>query len=143
MDQGKRSRGGRPRKELSPGEVYKLAKLGCTDVEIADFFGVSEDTFARRKKDDPEVAMALMTGRADVKMSLRRLQWRSAQKSITMQIWLGKQFLGQSDKVEDTTPMRPAEEGLLLPQSLPPEEHAAMIEALRKKNALPGQGTVN
>jgi len=34
------------------------------------------------------------------RMSLRRYQWNSAEKgNVTMQIWLGKQYLGQSDKV--------------------------------------------
>ena len=38
------------------------------------------------------------------KMSLRREQWRSAEKgNVTMQIWLGKQWLGQTDKVEQKT----------------------------------------
>lgn len=34
------------------------------------------------------------------KASLRRLQWKSAQSNPVMQIWLGKQYLGQADKLE-------------------------------------------
>ena len=35
------------------------------------------------------------------KMSLRRQQFKSAEAgNVTMQIWLGKQWLGQTDKVE-------------------------------------------
>lgn len=34
------------------------------------------------------------------KASLRRLQWKSAQSNPVMQIFLGKQYLGQADKVE-------------------------------------------
>ena len=35
------------------------------------------------------------------KMSLRRQQFKSAENgNVTMQIWLGKQWLGQTDKVE-------------------------------------------
>ena len=34
------------------------------------------------------------------KISLRRSQWRLAEKSATMALWLGKQYLGQKDQVE-------------------------------------------
>lgn len=35
------------------------------------------------------------------KIKLRTYQWRSAEQgNVTMQIWLGKQYLGQSDKVD-------------------------------------------
>ena len=35
-------------------------------------------------------------------MSLRRQQFKSAEAgNVTMQIWLGKQYLGQTDKVEE------------------------------------------
>ncbi len=34
-------------------------------------------------------------------MSLRRLQWKAAKENnVTMLIWLGKQYLGQTDKQE-------------------------------------------
>ena len=35
-------------------------------------------------------------------MCLRRKQWEMAGKNPTMAIWLGKQWLGQTDKVEQT-----------------------------------------
>ena len=34
------------------------------------------------------------------KISLRRHQWRLAEKNANMAIWLGKQYLGQSDTPE-------------------------------------------
>jgi hypothetical protein len=39
--------------------------------------------------------------RVSGKASLRRTQWKLAQKSTPMAIWLGKQYLGQRD-VPDT-----------------------------------------
>ena len=33
-------------------------------------------------------------------MSLRRIQWKHAEKSVPMAIWLGKQYLGQRDNIE-------------------------------------------
>jgi hypothetical protein len=39
------------------------------------------------------------------KVSLRRTQWQLAEKSVPMAIFLGKNYLGQTDRaeVEDTT----------------------------------------
>jgi hypothetical protein len=60
--------------------------------------GVSVDTLARRKRDDPEFVEALETGKAKGRATLRRLQWQCAEAgSNTMMIWLGKNTLGQRD----------------------------------------------
>ena len=45
----------------------------------------------------------LTKGRANVKIRLRKLQWQSAENgNVTMQIFLGKNILGQQDKIEQT-----------------------------------------
>lgn len=101
--------GGRPRLDidLSKEEYMKplkeLCKIQCTVQECADFFDVSIDTLQRRLKDiDYEGFAAFFKIHSSPgKRSLRRLQWHSANKgNVTMQIWLGKNMLGQTDKVE-------------------------------------------
>jgi hypothetical protein len=93
--------GGAPVKEIDVKNAERLALIQCTDVEMALCLGVSVDTLARRKQQDPEFAETIERGRANGKMSLRRVQWQSAQAgNATMQIWLGKQILGQRDKHE-------------------------------------------
>jgi hypothetical protein len=83
----------RPLIEIDAQEVLKLAQLGCKTEEIADFLECSVDTVDRR------FAEELSKGRADLKMSLRRMQIQSAQKgNVAMMIWLGKQLLGQVDR---------------------------------------------
>ena len=47
------------------------------------------------------------------KISLRRNQWRLAEKSATMAIWLGKQYLGQKDQVEASVAVDTAKEDAL------------------------------
>ena len=47
------------------------------------------------------------------KISLRRNQWRLAEKSATMAIWLGKQYLGQRDQVEASVAVDVAKEDAL------------------------------
>ena len=45
--------------------------------------------------------------------SLRRSQFRLAEKSATMAIWLGKQYLGQKDQVEASVAVDTAKEDAL------------------------------
>jgi hypothetical protein len=89
---------GRPRKELDLALIENLAMIQCTDSEIAAALNVSVDTITRRKK-EPTFADAYERGKQGGKRSLRRLQWLSAEKGgFVMQIWLGKQYLGQQDR---------------------------------------------
>ncbi|MAS82730.1 MAG: hypothetical protein CMF45_08575 [Legionellales bacterium] len=85
----------RPRKEIDGEQVRKLAALHCTVDEIADILECSRDTIYRHQKD------ALEKGRAEGKMRLRTMQFKSASNgSASMLIWLGKQMLGQKDQQE-------------------------------------------
>jgi len=88
----------RPKKYNIQGiEVEKLASYGCTNTEIADYFGCDESTIRKGYSE------YLTKGRANVKIRLRKLQWQSAENgNVTMQIFLGKNILGQQDKIEQT-----------------------------------------
>ena len=88
----------RPKKyNIDTEEVYKLASYGCTNVEIADFYGCDESLIRKSYSE------FLTKGRADMKIKLRKLQWKSADKgNVTMQIFLGKNILGQQDRLETT-----------------------------------------
>tara|TARA_Y100001973_G_C5200912_1_gene337569 strand:- start:3266 stop:3667 length:402 start_codon:yes stop_codon:yes gene_type:complete len=86
---------GRPKIDLDSEQVRKLAALHCSVDEIADILGCGRDTIYRHAKD------ALDKGRAEGKMRLRTMQFKSAQQgSASMLIWLGKQMLGQKDQQE-------------------------------------------
>jgi hypothetical protein len=83
----------RPKIEIDPEMVLKLAQIGCKNTEISDYFNCSPQTLETRFQ--PE----LTKGRSELKMSLRRWQLESAKKgNVVMQIWLGKQMLGQQDR---------------------------------------------
>jgi hypothetical protein len=93
---------GRPRKEFSEEDwntVDKLCNLLCTASEIADFMDVSVDTLYRRIQERHGCTFAehLSKCAAHAKVALRRAQWKSAveHNNVAMQIWLGKQILGQ------------------------------------------------
>lgn len=62
--------------------------------EIAAFFNCSDKTISNRFSD------ILIKGREGGKAKLRDLQIKSALNgNVTMQIWLGKQYLEQVDRV--------------------------------------------
>lgn len=96
--------GGRPRKLAADEATLKalkgLGNIQCTTKEGAAFFSVSEPTFIKFLDDFPEAREALESGKGLGCISLRRHQWRMAEKNQTMAIWLGKQWLGQRDRVD-------------------------------------------
>jgi hypothetical protein len=82
----------RPRRKIDSKQVYKLACLGATHGEIAEFFDCERSTISKRFS--PEITKA----KAQLKMKLRRLQLRAAEQgNVTMLIWLGKVMLGQTE----------------------------------------------
>ncbi len=117
-------KGGRPRFDFSDKLplVRKLASIQCTDEEIAAGIGCSQDTLARGRKREPELDAAILEGRANGRMSLRRAQYRKAMDgNPAMLIWLGKQVLGQRENFVDHTPE--AEEcGVLVTPGIVSEE---------------------
>ena len=90
---------GRPTKQIDGEKVKQLAQLGLSNAEISAVLDVSADTIERRFR------KTLDWGRNRRNASLRRKQYEIAMSgNPTMLIWLGKQFLGQSDKSELTGP---------------------------------------
>ena len=92
----------RPRKEINADEFRKLCGMQCTLEEIAGFFDCSEDTIERWCKRELKTSFADAYKRdsATGRISLRRYQFKLAEKSAAMAIFLGKQYLGQRDMVE-------------------------------------------
>ena len=93
---------GRPSIAIDEANFKKLCGLQCTLAEIASFFKCSEDTVERWCKRELRMsfAEAFKKHSATGKISLRRWQYRMAENSVTMAIWLGKQWLGQKDVVD-------------------------------------------
>ena len=88
---------GRPKIKLDYELIGKLSYIQCTQKEIASTLEVSTRTLQK----DEEFIRIYKKGQEEGKMSLRRLQWKAAKENnVTMLIWLGKQYLGQTDKQE-------------------------------------------
>lgn len=95
---------GRPRKEIDREQFEKLCELQCTESEICDFFDVCEDTLNSwcKRTYGGTFSDTYAKKRVGGKISLRRAQFRLAEKSASMAIWLGRNYLNQVDKPEDS-----------------------------------------
>lgn len=89
----------RPKFQIDYAVVEKLSNIQCTQQEIASFLGCSVDTLQR----DETFCGIYKKGQENGKMSLRRMQFKLAEKNPTMAIWLGKQYLGQKDTINTST----------------------------------------
>lgn len=94
----------RPKKKIDKRNFEKLCGLQCTKLEICGFLDVTDKTLDRWCKEEYDAGFSEVYAqkRAIGKISLRRSQWRLAEKSATMAIWLGKQYLDQKDTQEVT-----------------------------------------
>lgn len=96
---------GRPRIEIDWKEFDKLCGLQCSLEEIAGWFNCSIDTIENRVKEVHGVTFSeyFKQKRSTGKISLRRKQYEAAMAGNTaLLIWLGKQYLNQSEKVHQT-----------------------------------------
>ena len=78
---------------IPPQEVEDLASIGCTNVDIANWFGVTEQAIRYNFSDN------LIKGRESLKISLRRAMLKNACVNLNaaVQIFLAKNMLGMSD----------------------------------------------
>ena len=96
----------RPKKEIDKNIFENLCRIQCTKDEICGVFECDEKTLTRWCNDTYSEGFSDIFKKKSKagKISLRRLQWKAAQSgNVTMLIWLGKQYLGQTDKQEIST----------------------------------------
>ncbi len=93
----------RPKKEIDKDLFEKLCRIQCTKDEICSVLECDEKTLTVFCKDTYGEGFSDIFKKKskEGKTSLRRLQWKAANNgNVTMLIWLGKQYLGQTDKQE-------------------------------------------
>ncbi len=105
QDKSQAPKKGAPRKIVDKAVLRNLCEIQCTIKEMAYVLGVSVDTLNRNYRD------VIDEGKSQGKIALRRAQWRNAMEknNVTMQIWLGKNVLNQTDTPLDE------EAGTILP----------------------------
>jgi len=108
--------------ELSSDKVFQMAKHGLPDKMIAKYYDMDlnylQNTYERE----------LRVGRIQGREVLARTQFEMAvkSKSIPMLIWLGKQWLSQSEpSKEDTSALKEQAEKMVrfhvVPSAVPPD----------------------
>ena len=94
----------KPYKEISKDIFEGLCSIQCTEKDICTIFHCSIPTLIKWCKRTYGMTFeeVFEIKSIDGKIALRRLQFQSAKEgSVPMQIFLGKQWLGQRDKPED------------------------------------------
>lgn len=107
------NKGGRPRAVINQTEFEKLCGLQCTKEEICGWFSITDKTLERwcRETYSKGFSEVFREKRQRGKIALRRSQFQLAEKSASMGIWLGKQYLDQHD--EDIMASAEASNGVL------------------------------
>ena len=95
---------GRPPIPIDKKQFESLCGMLCTEEEIADFFGCSIDTINNWCKKTYEQTFSEMykQKRTLGKASLRRSGFQMAKTIPSVHIFYAKNFLGMTDKVEQT-----------------------------------------
>lgn len=93
--------GGRPEKPIDYDRLKKLCSIHCTGEECAAVLDCSYEHLNNKLISDGHGGFLeyFKKHSASGKMSLRRKQFESALSgNVTMMVWLGKQYLDQSDR---------------------------------------------
>ena len=103
----------RPKKVINQKQFESLCAIQCTQEEICNVLDVCDETLTRWCKEAYGLSFSeVFRQKRDLgKTSLRRNQWKLAENgNSTMQIWLGKQILKQSESpIQDKIKLRELE----------------------------------
>lgn len=94
---------GRPKKQIDKDQFEKLCGLQCTLEEFCCYFSCNTDTLEKwcKKIYKMNFSEIFRIKRGNGKISLRRKQFELAMSgNPTMLIWLGRNMLGQTDKID-------------------------------------------
>ena len=93
---------GRPRKVIKQEQFEAMCQIQATQEEITLVLGVTDKTLNAwcRRTYGKRFSDVFREKWSAGKISLRRKHWKLADRSAAMAIFLGKQFLGQTDKTE-------------------------------------------
>jgi len=97
-----KNKGGRPKIEISQKFFEGMCAIQCTKDEICCVLDIDEKTLTRWCKETYGVGFSdIYKKKCKVGLtSLRRTQFKLAEKNYAMAIFLGKQYLGQKDVIE-------------------------------------------
>ena len=134
----------RPKKVINQKQFESLCAIQCTQEEICNVLEVSEKTLINwcQETYGDSFSKVFRQKKELGRMSLRRKQWELAQSgNSTMQVWLGKNILKQSDNpIQDEIKLKELElkvkefelkEKLMLKQLEQEDNNSDIAQALR------------
>jgi len=85
---------GRDKRVVPPDQVQELAALGCSNTDIANFYGVTEQTIRYNFSE------YITKGKEELKITLRRSMLKNATVNMNaaVQIFLAKNILGMTSE---------------------------------------------
>lgn len=88
--------------KILKSQFESLCAIQCTETEICGVLGVTKPTLISWCKETygTDFLTIFKQKRELGRASLRRTQLKLAEKSATMSIWLGKQYLDQKDEID-------------------------------------------
>ena len=100
---------------ISKSTFESLCAIQCTKEEICAVLDVSEKTLNSWCNNvyGKNFSLVFSEKREFGKSSLRRTQWKLAEKNPTMAIWLGKQYLKQRDSFPDEVNYTEVNKGIM------------------------------
>lgn len=115
---------GRDKTIVPPDQVQELAALGCSNTDIANFYGVTEQTLRYNFSE------YITKGKEELKITLRRamIQNATVNMSAAVQIFLAKNLLGMADtplnsESNSALPWVETEEDLEIEEEIQDEEN--------------------
>jgi len=97
---------GRPEKEMNWVLLDSILQLGARLIDCAEMLDMSEDSVQNKIKDEYGCTFSVYRERKMSKIRMRLLQKQydvAMLGNVSMLIWLGKNILNQSDKMETKT----------------------------------------
>lgn len=93
---------GRPSVDINKEEFEKLCGFQCTEAEVCAWFNVTDKTLAAwcKRTYGKKFSEVFRAKRKKGLVSLRRSQFQLAETNGSVAIFLGKNYLGQSDMKE-------------------------------------------
>lgn len=98
-----KNKGGRPKIEINQSIFENMCAYQCTKDEICGILDIDEKTLTRWCKDTYGLGFSeIYKKKCKVGlMSLRRIQWKHAEKNASMAMFLGKVYLNQKEREEE------------------------------------------
>jgi hypothetical protein len=94
----------RPKLEIKWEEVANLLQAGCDGVQVAAYIGLHPETLYDRCRAELGIGFSEYSqqnrSKGDALLIVKQFESAVKDKDKAMQIWLGKQRLGQRDKFE-------------------------------------------